>query len=209
MNVTVVSVNIGKPRKLDGKSYKTGIFKEPVAGSVAVDVHGLADDAIIDTEHHGGLDQAVYCYCQDDYDWWTQELGQPVAPGTFGENLTLSGIASADVCVGDRFGSATLDLEVTAPRIPCNTLAARMGDPGFVKRFYRANRSGFYCRVLKPGGIAPADVLRYTPFAGERVSMAELMETYPYNRLEIGTVARYLAVPAHRKLVAKLHELYG
>jgi MOSC domain-containing protein YiiM len=209
MRATIVSVNVGKAREVSAKAGVSGIFKEPAAGAVAVDAHGLANDAIIDTKHHGGLDQAVYAYCQSDYDWWAEQLGQPMEPGTFGENLTLSGIANADVAVGDRFACDTLTLEVTSPRIPCNTLAARMGDGGFVKKFYRANRSGFYCRVLKPGPIRSGTQMRYVPFSGERVLMTELMETYPYDRLDIASVARYLAAPIHRKLAARLDDIYG
>jgi MOSC domain-containing protein YiiM len=42
-------------------------------------------------------------------------------------------------------------LEVTAPRIPCNTLAQRMNDAKFAKAFIDADRPGFYCRVHTPG----------------------------------------------------------
>ncbi len=209
MSVTATSVNLGTPQPLPGRKYKTGIYKEPAGVAVMVDAYGLAGDAVLDTKHHGGLDQAVYCYCQSDYDWWVEELGQPMAPGTFGENLTLSGLSNADVCIGDRFDNGELSLEVTSARIPCNTLAARMGDPGFVKRFHKANRSGFYCRVLKPGLLRAGDTLDRIPFSGERVTVAETMQTYPYERLDLATVARYLAVPFHRKLAARLHELYS
>lgn len=145
MEIAIASVNIGKPRTVPGKRYKSGIFKEPSLLPAKIGVYGLEGDAVLDTAHHGGLDQAVYCYCQADYDWWTEQLGEAIGPGTFGENLTLSGIANADVHIGDRFHGREVLLEVTSPRIPCNTLAARMGDPGFVKRFHAANRSGFYC----------------------------------------------------------------
>lgn len=209
MQITVVSVNVGRAREVSAKAGISGIFKEPVPGAVAVDDHGLANDAIIDTKHHGGLDQAVYAYCQGDYDWWTEHLGEAMQPGTFGENLTLSGIVNADVAVGDRFECDTLAVEVTSPRIPCDTLAARMSDPGFVRKFYRANRSGFYCRVTRPGSIRQGTPMRHIPFSGERVLMTELMETYPYNRLDIASVARYLATPIHRKLAARLHQNYG
>jgi MOSC domain-containing protein YiiM len=209
MNISVVSVNIGSARAVPGKRYKSGIFKEPVLVPVAVGAYGLESDAIVDTEHHGGLDQAVYCYCIADYDWWTEQLVDTEGPGTFGENLTLSGIASSDVHVGDRFQGREVLLEVTSPRIPCNTLAARMGDPGFVKRFHAANRPGFYCRVLSAGTVAAGETLDYLPYAGERVSISEMMRTYPYRKLDLATAARYLAVPAHRKLAQELHKLYG
>jgi MOSC domain-containing protein YiiM len=59
---------------------------------------------IVDKKHHGGVDQAVYIYTRPDLDWWSAELGQKLAPGTFGENLLLSDLLSAELCLGDRSG---------------------------------------------------------------------------------------------------------
>jgi MOSC domain-containing protein YiiM len=51
-------------------------------------------------------------------------------------------------------------LEVTAPRIPCATLAARMGDPQFVKKYRRAERPGLYCRVIREGNLQTGNEVR-------------------------------------------------
>lgn len=63
--------------------------------------------------------------------------------------------------------------------------------------------------MLKEGAVSAGEAMRHEAFAGERVSVSELMKTYPYRKLDLATVARYLAVPAHRALVQELHELYG
>ena len=44
---------------------------------------------IASKKHHGGPDQAVYVYGEHDYAWWSEQLGRPLEPGTFGENLTV------------------------------------------------------------------------------------------------------------------------
>ena len=209
MSVTVVAVNIGKAREVSAKSGKSGIFKQPVDGPVAVDAYGLDGDTIVDTRHHGGLEQAVYCYTVADYDWWTAARQQPFPHGIFGENLTLDGVSDADIHIGDRFVSDDLTLEVTAPRIPCATLADRMGDPRFVAAFHKARRPGAYCRVIKKGQVRSGDVFEHQPFSGERVSLAEVMAAEPFTKLDVTTVARLLAVPLHRDAVRTLHELYG
>lgn len=209
MSVTVVAVNIGKAREVSAKSGRSGIFKQPVDGPVAVDTYGLDGDTIVDTEHHGGLEQAVYCYTVADYDWWTAERQQPFPHGIFGENLTLDGISDADIHIGDRFVSDDLTLEVTAPRIPCATLADRMGDPRFVAAFHKARRPGAYCRVIKKGQVRAGDVFEHQPFSGERVSIAEVMAAYPMTGLDVTTVARLLAVPLHSGAVKTLREIYG
>src|SRR5579872_5822711 len=117
----VVSVNVGKEQPIRGAkpSGKTGIYKMPSAAPVQVTPLGLEGDAIVDTENHGGLDQAVYVFTMPDYTWWSTHLGRPLAPGTFGENLTLSDLESATLRIGDRLQVGQVLLEITAPRIPC------------------------------------------------------------------------------------------
>lgn len=207
--VRVESVNIGIP--LPGLSTfgVTGIDKKPQPGRVAVHPLGLAGDHVVDTDHHGGPDQAVYAYCVEDYDWWEREGGRRFAVGTFGENLTLSGIASADMAAGDRLSCGDLVLEVTAPRIPCRTLAHHVGDKHFIAAFMKANRTGPYFRVISPGDVGAGDVFEHTPHPGERITLAELVETYPYRTLDGGTVARFRAAPLHRKVLAELAARYG
>jgi MOSC domain-containing protein YiiM len=92
----VLTVNVGLPREVTwrGKPVRTGIYKEPVRGRVAVATLNLAGDAQADLRVHGGRDKAVYAYTSEYY-----ELG----PGTFGENLTTEGLLDEDVSIGDRF----------------------------------------------------------------------------------------------------------
>ena len=154
----LLSINIGSVRTIGNAnvSGQTGIYKLPVAGPVQVTCDGLPGDVIISTRHHGGPDQALYVYGGVDYAWWAAELGQELAPGTFGENLTISDLESAPFAIGDRLHIGEVTLEVTAPGIPCDTFARRMGDPGFVARFRAAEWLGCYCRVYAKGPFRPA-----------------------------------------------------
>jgi MOSC domain-containing protein YiiM len=163
----LLSVNVSKPKPISrgGKSGMTGIFKESVSGLMKVGVLGLEHDTQVDTENHGGKDQAVYFYSNDDYAWWSEQLGTTLEPGTFGENLTVSSLPEP-LYIGDRFaiGSDTggaVILEVTAPRIPCSTLAARMNDLAFVKKFAQAARPGVYTRVIQTGSLQAGDEVKY------------------------------------------------
>lgn len=151
--VSLVSVNAGVLERLTPASKsRTGIRKTPVGGPVLCDAQGLVGDAIGNHKHHGGPDQAVYLYSAEDYAWWSETLGRPCAPGLFGENLTLDRWWDAPR-IGDRVQFGDVVLELTAPRIPCNTLASRMGDPRFVQQFARATRPGAYARVIHPGTL--------------------------------------------------------
>ncbi len=195
----ILAVCVGHAEKLPGKSYKTGINKHPLAGSVMVDAEGLVGDAICNRKHHGGVDQAVYVEGSLTLDWWSAELARTIAPGAFGENIVIDGLDNRLVAVGDRFIAGDLVLEVTSARIPCATFSARMGDPTFVKRYTKAGRPGIYCRVIKSGTATAGEAIEWLPFAGERVTMPEMMATFG-RRLSPDDRARYLAAPIHYKL---------
>jgi len=178
--VKVESVNIGREEAIPGHARmgSTGIFKRPVTGPVRVTTHGLEGDYVHDKKHHGGPDQAVYVYLSEDYAWWSKQLGQEIAPGTFGDNVTISGLVSADLAIGDRLSIGEAVLEITAPRIPCNTLAARMDDPQFVKLYRDGERPGAYCRVIHAGEFAAGTPVTHQPYAGRRVGLAEMFRDW-------------------------------
>jgi MOSC domain-containing protein YiiM len=193
----LISVNIGRSQSIQNAkaSGKTGIYKQPVSIPVQITANGLTDDTICDTENHGGVDQAVYIYGEPDYAWWSAHLGRDLGPGTFGENLTLSALESADYLIGDRFYIGPVILEVTAPRVPCVTLAARMGDPTFVKRFRAAERPGLYCRVIQAGSVQVGDPVTYERCATDTVSAIEMFRDFYEPDLSEANLRRYLAAP--------------
>jgi MOSC domain-containing protein YiiM len=194
------AVCLGATRPTPGRvSSKTGIFKQPVGGAVMVDREGIVGDRIVNRKHHGGRDQAVYIEGAVDLAWWETELGIPLPPGTFGENLVIDGIASSDIAVGDRFEIGDVLMEITSARMPCVTFALRMDDPKFVKRYTKAARPGAYARVLQPGTLTAGDPVSYAPYQGERITMPELMRTFG-KRLEGDERERYLSAPIHFKL---------
>jgi MOSC domain-containing protein YiiM len=157
----VVSVNIGRPRTIawrDG-TLTSAIWKQPVAGPVAVQGVNLAGDDQADREVHGGPDKAVYAYALDDYQFWQDELGVALEPGSFGENLTIDGLAVSHARIGERWQVGSAVLEVSQPRIPCYKLGVRMQDPAFPRRFAAAGRPGAYLRILREGLVAAGDAV--------------------------------------------------
>ncbi len=193
----LLSVNIGASRtqpKPDGLEI-TGIYKLPAQGPVGITRLGLRQDFIGDPKDHGGPDQAVYVYGGADDAWWSKELGRPLEPGTFGENLTVSDLESAGFRIGDRFHVGSTVLEVTAPRIPCSTLARRMGDPMFVKRYRRAERPGLYCRVIQEGTLRGGDEVIPESGKVDSVMVIDIFrEHYALEKRE-ELLRRFLAAP--------------
>jgi MOSC domain-containing protein YiiM len=179
----LISINIGKERTQQRRDYieTTGIYKMPVTEPVEIKTLGIEGDAICDTKHHGGPDQAVYVYGGADYAWWSDELGTELAPGTFGDNLTISDLESAKLNVGDYLHIGDITLQITSPRIPCGTFATRMGDTQWVKKFRKAERPGLYCRVTKEGVIKSGDPVTVEKYNGETISILD-MYRYHYEK---------------------------
>jgi MOSC domain-containing protein YiiM len=193
----LISVNIGREQAIQNAkpSGVTGIFKRPAAMPVRVTRAGIPGDAVCDVKHHGGPDQALYVYGEPDYAWWAQTLGREMAPGTFGENLTIGSLESAKFSVGDTLKIGEVVIQVTAPRSPCKTLAAVMGDPQFIKAFRAAERPGLYCRVLQEGTVKAGDPVEWTPYQGETVTILEMYRDDFAPDLREETLRRYLAAP--------------
>ena len=193
----VLSVNLGEKRILEWKERveTTGIFKFTTDKSVKVTKLGLEGDVVYDKKHHGGPDQAIYVYGLADYAWWKKELRKEIPSGTFGDNLTISDLESARFNVGDMLQIGDVTLQVSAPRIPCKTFAARMDDPQWVKKFRHEERPGLYCRVLKEGLVQAGDAVSVERFTGETVSILDMFRDYYYKNKSEETLLRYLNAP--------------
>jgi MOSC domain-containing protein YiiM len=209
----LISINIGKERTQQRKDYieTTGIYKLPVNEPVEIKSLGIEGDAICDTKNHGGVDQALYIYGGADYAWWSKEIGKELAPGTFGENLTISDLESATFNVGDILQVGEVTLQVTSPRIPCGTFATRMDDPHWVKKFRAAERPGLYVRIIKQGVIKAGDEVKVEKYTGETISILQMYrEHYVKDRSE-KMIRRQLNAPIDIRsqigLKEELHKL--
>ena len=157
----LVSILVGLPRTVGTagaedrmqRAFTSAIWKSPVAGPVRAGPLGLDGDTVYDTECHGGFDQAVLMYSVGHYPRWEAELGHPVEPGAFGENLWVEGLDEDSVCVGDILRLGPVRLQVTHPRTPCSTLARRHQIPDMIAIVRRTARSGWYLRVLDEGEL--------------------------------------------------------
>lgn len=173
--MNVLSVNVGMPRLVEynGEPLATGIFKTPVEGAIKVHELNLEGDAQADLRVHGGHMKAVYVYPSEHYEFWRAELpGLELNYGVFGENLTIEGILESDVRPGDTLEIGTARFSVTLPRYPCFKLGIRFaslegasglveqGSSDIIRRFAKADRSGFYLEVLQKGLIKAGDTIK-------------------------------------------------
>ena len=194
----VVSVNVGRPRTVShqGRSVRTAIYKEPVAGSVHIGRLNLDGDKQADLRVHGGEDKAVYAYPSEHYAYWSEQLAREFPWGQFGENLSVEGLLEDDVCIGDVFRVGAARLEVTQPRTPCFKLAMKMQVDDFIERFGASLRVGFYLRVLEEGDVAAgAAVTREARGIGE-VSVREAYRLRHGTAPDRSALQRALSAPA-------------
>ncbi|HKV12668.1 MAG TPA: MOSC domain-containing protein [Thermoanaerobaculia bacterium] len=177
----IVSVNVGLPRPAlwHGREVMTGIFKEPVAGRVAVHTLNLDGDRQADLTVHGGVHKAVYAYPSEHYPFWEEELEKERLPwATFGENLTTEGWLEEEVFLGDRFRAGTAELTVTQPRMPCFKLALKLGRTDVLETFLESGRSGFYFAVTREGEVGAGDAFERIHEDENRVSIADTVRLY-------------------------------
>ncbi|CAD7048852.1 MOSC domain-containing protein [Pseudorhizobium halotolerans] len=195
----LAAICLGRPEILQSKSYKTGINKIPVNAPTLVDRAGLVGDSVCNRKHHGGPDQAILLEGELTITWWSRHLGRELPSGTFGENRRIDALDGRDVCIGDRFVFAEVVLQATAPRIPCATFAARMGEHDFVRRYSAAGRPGIYCRALREGVLEPGEAVRFEPYEGDRVPVADLLPRAG-ERINPPDQSRLMALPIAERL---------
>ncbi|MEO7980264.1 MAG: MOSC domain-containing protein [Sporichthyaceae bacterium] len=202
MPARITSVNVVHALVPDrrGDLDQTAIDKRPVEVRVPVTAPadggvGLAGDQIFDSRHHGGPDQAVYAYADDDRAWWAAELGRELAPGSFGQNLDTAGLAVTGAVIGERWqvGDDGLVLEVTSPRIPCATFQGFMDEPHWVKRFTEHGASGAYLRVVAPGTVGARDAVSVVDLPAHGVTVGDV---FHLRHTDAGRLRRLLAEQA-------------
>jgi len=195
----VTSVNVGLPREVVWKSrtVMTGIFKEAVAGRVAVRLLNLEGDRQADLTVHGGPEKAVYAYPAEYYSFWREQFPEMDLPwGMFGENLTVEGLLDETVHIGDRFQVGSAHLMVTQPRLPCYKLGLKFGRDDILKRFLQSGLTGFYFAVLKEGEVGAGDLIRLLHRDEHQVKVTDITRLYRQDKHNLDLLQRVLAVEA-------------
>jgi MOSC domain-containing protein YiiM len=180
----ILRVNVGRPRPVatGRRTVSTAIWKAPVEGRVAVRGVNLEGDDQADRSVHGGPDKAVYAYAIEETRAWESELGRALGPAAFGENLTTEGLDVTGAVIGERWriegadGSPDVVVEVTAPRIPCQTFRSWMGEPQWVRRFTEHGAPGTYLRVLAEGSVRQGSTVEVLHRPTHGVTVGEVFQ---------------------------------
>jgi len=194
----IKSINIGLPKKelFHGKEFITGMCKKPVTTSLEVTHQGFEGDGVGDLKHHGGRDKAVCVYSFEHYTYWEKVLGRKMPDAAFGENFTVTDMTEDDVCIGDIYRVGTALMQVSQPRQPCSTLAARYGREDFVKLVVDSGKTGFYLKVLEVGKVKAGDNLSIIERDPRKISISFANHIYHRDRKNRDGIEKVLAVPA-------------
>ena len=194
----LLSLNVGMPRQVEVPNgvVLTSIFKEPVKDRRAVRRHNIEGDRQSDLTVHGGPNKAIYCYPNEHYAWWKEQLpGMELPYGMFGENLTTEGLLETEVRIGDRFRAGTALLQVTQPRMPCFKLGIRFGRADMVKRFWISGRSGIYFSIVEEGEIGAGDAIEQVVDGPEDLSVNDVVRLHRGDEESPELFARAMRAP--------------
>jgi len=191
MSARVLSINITSvihQGEWTGSEGRTGIDKRSVAGPIEFKNNGVVGDRIIDTNVHGGYDQAVYAYAQEDAQWWEREINEEIPAGRFGENLTTEGFDVNAALVGEQWKIGSVILEVSQPRIPCRVFAGFWKRATLIKDFTQAGRPGAYLRIIQEGTAQAGDVIEVIYKPDHEVSIRDLFSAKSGERAKINEI---------------------
>jgi MOSC domain-containing protein YiiM len=135
-----------------------GVPKRPI-DRAWIGTDGVEGDYQADRKHHGGPDQTLCLFSLEVIEMLQGE-GHPIAPGSAGENLTISGLDWAAMAAGQRFRVGDdLVMEVTDTATPCSKNAQWFVDGNFRRMSDSAYRgsSRWYAKVVSPGIVANLD----------------------------------------------------
>ena len=195
----LISLNTGLPRNVTwhGRTVTTAIYKQPVAGRVALRKLNLDGDRQADLTVHGGEHKAVYCYPLAHYDYWKAQLSHDLPLAMFGENFTVDGLLESSVHLGDQFSVGSTEVVVTQPRLPCYKLGIRFESDDMVRRFLASGRTGFYLAVTREGEVGAGDDIKVIARDPNAVPVSEITRLYVAKRYgadDVRSVQRALRV---------------
>lgn len=191
MSARVLSINITSvvhQGEWTGSEGRTGIDKRSVSGPIEFKNNGVAGDRIIDTNVHGGYDQAVYAYAIEDAQWWENEISEEISAGRFGENLTTEGIDVNAALVGEQWKIGSVILEVSQPRIPCRVFAGFWKRSTLIKDFTKAGRPGTYLRIIQEGSAQAGDSIEVIFKPNHAISIKDLFLAKSGERSKINEI---------------------
>lgn len=193
----------------------SAIVKRSICGDLELGPLGLAGDTQADKRLHGGPDKALHQFPSEHYTSLAQAfpaIGELLAPGSIGENISSLGMTEATVCLGDVYALGAARIQLTQPRSPCGKIDRRYGVDGLARHIQEHACCGWYYRVLQGGTVRAGAGLQLVEREPDALSLAlfhsTLRETRPPQaRLERLAGMELLGAEWLKKLRSRLNWL--
>lgn len=175
----IISTNIAKPAfvTINGKQERTGIFKTPTNSPIYLGKEEVKGDEVTNRKVHGGEFKACYLFSANNYSYWKNlypDLNWDY--GMLGENLTVEALDETKIYVGDIYKVGKALIQITQPREPCNTFAAKMGSADILQQFVAHGKPGTYTRVLTEGEVKVGDTFELIEREENSITIAQLFK---------------------------------
>lgn len=163
MSIQLLGIYAGGVTHLEPEGRPSGIIKQRLTGAIRIGPEGIDGDVQADRRVHGGPEKALHQFAAEHF---TDLAGAfPAAadklqPGSIGENLSTTGITESQACIGDIYRLGTALIQISQPRRPCWKIDRRYAEDGIAQHIELAGTTGWYYRVLEPGGCNPDDTLQ-------------------------------------------------
>lgn len=175
----IVSTNLAKPAyvTINGKQQRTGIFKKPTNQPIYLNIEEVKGDEISNRKVHGGEFKACYLFSADNYTYWKNLYPKlDWHYGMLGENITVEGLDETQLYVGDVYKVGNALIQVTQPREPCTTFAAKMGSLDILEQFIAHGKPGTYTKILKEGNVSVGDTFELVEKAKNSISITDFFK---------------------------------
>ncbi|MGR8946733.1 MAG: MOSC domain-containing protein [Gammaproteobacteria bacterium] len=210
----VEGLYIGKINPLPPDGERSAIFKDAVE-TVAITPGGLVGDNQADRRFHGGPDKAVHQFSRRAYATiWANypHLTSAARPGSFGENLSTTGMADTNVYIGDIYRLGSSLLQVSEPRRPCWKINRKFDEEQLSIFVEQHCITGWYLRVLDGGTVTIGDQMILQDREKGAPSIATFTHLVTQHRPEPAALARLLDCTSlsetwQRKLHARVEYL--
>lgn len=182
VNRKIINLAIGKPKEYswDQSKEQSAIGKTTVT-EAKLKKSGFIGDDVANHEFHGGVARAVCLYPYEHYPHWEKIFNRKLQLPAFGENLTVTGMTEAEVCIGDIYKIGEAVIQVTQGRVPCSTISKYNQEQEFLNLVFDASLTGYFFRVLEEGTITVNSQIELIEQQADRISVLYAAQTLFHN----------------------------
>ncbi len=165
MEGAVLAIKLGLVEEIvfeNSSKMSTAIRKKPMEQAIVHELGAEGNDVGLKA-HHGGTDKALFFMAEKSFAKLTALLGKHDSyqgEAIYGENFIVSFFDEENVCVGDQYQIGDVQIEISQPRIPCETLSKNANNKNTRAIVVETGLTGWYVRVIKNGVIKKGDKIR-------------------------------------------------